>query len=122
MNFLIVGAGGFLGSALRYGISLLMRNVGGASFPWGTLVVNTVGCLAMGLIGGYLEKNGRLDSPLFLLVGVGILGGFTTYSAYGWETMVLIRNQQMPLALLNIAGNFGLGFLAIAVGRYWAAN
>lgn len=117
VNALLVGLGGCIGSILRYGVSYLMKGALPGTFPWATLSINTAGCLLMGLAAGWLEKTGQLDSPLFYLMCVGILGGFTTYSTYGWETMQLLRAQQTTFALLNIAGNFGLGFLAVAAGR-----
>ena len=118
LNFFLAGVGGFLGSVARYGVTLAAKSLFSPAFPVGTLLVNALGCLAMGAAGGWLEKSGRLESPLFLLVCVGILGGFTTYSAYSWETMLLVRDQQVGLAVLNVLGNLVLGLLAVSLGRY----
>ena len=94
-QIIIVGLGGFAGSILRYLVSgWVQRLADSALFPYGTLSVNVLGCLAIGLLGGWAD-NAELFSPstrLFLLIGV--LGGFTTFSTFGYETMALLRDRR----------------------------
>ena len=115
MNFLMVGLGGFIGAILRYSISLIRFPT---NFPVATLVVNTIGCLAISIIMGLVEKWQINNLPLILLLTSGLLGGFTTFSAFGLETITLFRNGQMIFAILNICANLILGLSAIILGRY----
>src|SRR5690349_19250817 len=102
----LVAIGGALGAVTRYGVSTLVRAVTApAFFPYGTFLINIVGCLAFGAIVGVADARGQGLSPsarAFLLVG--ILGGFTTFSSFGWETFELIRNGQIGLAFVNAGG------------------
>jgi CrcB protein len=110
MTFFIVGLGGFIGSLCRYGLSLVL--ITGSGFPWSTLIVNFLGCVAIGAV----FANKSLVSPnLFLLIVPGFLGAFTTFSAFGLETIKLIQMERLDLALMNVACNLLLGFGAIAL-------
>jgi CrcB protein len=116
-KWLVVGLGSFLGGIARYALSGLVHRWAGAGFPWGTLVVNVAGCF---LIGGALhlvEDRAMLAPETRLFVAVGLLGGFTTFSAFGWETFELMRRSQPTLAILNVAGNVLLGLAAVWLGR-----
>lgn len=106
----MIGIGGGLGALARYGLVSLVhaRTV---AFPWGTLAVNAIGCF---LIGAMFE---RLSTDARAFVVVGVLGGFTTFSAFGHETVELLRGGQTTLALLNAAGNVVLGVGAVLLGR-----
>ncbi len=116
-NLIIVGLGGFLGSVLRYLVSGWVQRLSDtALFPYGTLSVNVVGCLLIGLLGGWAD-NTDLFSPaarLFLLLG--ILGGFTTYSTFGYETVALLRDRQALTAMSYVGLHLLLGFGAVALG------
>jgi CrcB protein len=120
-NWLWVALGGALGASARYGASTLLNRVAGASFPLGTLAVNAVGCALAGAALGWLERE---PSPahvrLFLIVGV--LGGFTTFSAFGVETLALHRDGRSVAALGNVALNVVLGLFATFVGWQLAAR
>ncbi|GAM99232.1 protein crcB homolog [alpha proteobacterium U9-1i] len=109
INLLLVALGGALGSAARYGVGLAAARWLGAGFPWGTLVVNIAGGLAMGLLAARTQEG----EALRLLIGVGVLGGFTTFSAFSLETVRLMQ-QRPELGLAYIAAS-----LALSVGACW---
>jgi CrcB protein len=116
-NVLLAGLGGFLGAACRYGLSgFVQRLTGSPSFPWGTLAVNALGCLLIGLLAGLGEVRGPFTPHARVLLLAGLLGGFTTFSAFGYETVQLVRSGQAGLALLNVLAQLGLGFGAVAAG------
>ena len=87
-------------------------------FPVGTLVVNGVGCFLIGLVSAYVGKHYPANSGLLLFLSTGMIGGFTTFSAFGLETVALIQGQQLALALLNILLNLTLGLGAVWAGRW----
>lgn len=121
VNYLLVGCGGLVGSILRYWLSGAIAHVTKGDFPFGTLVVNVVGCFAIGffLALGYERFAWRPEIRLF--VAVGILGGFTTFSTFSYETISLFRDSSYLPALANAAASL-LGclvatFLGIALAR-----
>lgn len=117
-NFLLVGAGGFIGSVLRYWLSGYIQQLAkNTIFPFGTLLVNFLGCLLIGFLSQLAEEYGIFTVETRLLVFVGILGGFTTFSTFSNETMNLLRDGQNLLAFGNITGHFVLGLGAVWVGR-----
>lgn len=116
-NALVVGFGGFIGCVARYLISLLISQCFGApAFPYATLVVNIVGCFLIGLLGGLAENTNMFSPEMQLFVTVGILGGFTTYSAFGYQTVMLARDEQIVPAILNLSAHIILGFGAVWLG------
>ena len=117
IQFLIVGAGGFIGAASRYGVSLLVRS-GSASFPSATLAVNVLGCFLIGALLPGGDDRPLLSPSLRLLLVVGMLGGFTTFSAFGHETLGLIRRGASGLALAYVASSLLLGLAAVWLGRH----
>lgn len=112
----LVAAGGAVGSVLRYLFSGFLQQRAGFEFPWGTLGVNLVGCLAIGFLGAALTGPLLLRNEYRLILIVGLLGGFTTFSAFGWETLALAREGRLHLALLNIGLSNGLGLAAVWAG------
>ena len=115
---LLVGLGGFIGSVLRYLASdWVHRWSGRDDFPVGTLAVNVLGCLIIGLLSQLAESRGAFSAETRALVIVGILGGFTTFSSFGNETLNLWRDRQVWLALVNIAAQLVLGLGAVWLGR-----
>lgn len=116
-RFLIVAAGGGVGAALRYGVGLgLGRLLPGAAWPWGTFAVNGLGGLAMGLLVGWLAQRGGAHAETWrLLVGVGLLGGFTTFSAYSLEIALMIERRQPGLAMA-----YALASVIVAVAALFA--
>lgn len=117
-NILLVGIGGFIGSVLRYlasgYVQQIMNNNG---FPYGTLAVNVIGCFIIGLLSQYGESRGAFSNESQAFIFIGILGGFTTFSSFGNETLNLVRNSQMMNAFANICANVILGLLAVWLGR-----
>lgn len=116
-QLLLVGVGGGLGAILRYKLGgLVMHQFANARFPYGTFTVNVVGCLLIGLVAGLIERHHGVAGDTRLLVITGFLGGFTTFSAFGLETVYLVRRGLMPLALANVLGSVVLGILAVGLG------
>lgn len=107
-----VAAGGAVGSAARYLVSAALNR---RDAPWGTVVVNLAGSLLLGLVIGWYEARGT-DSAARLAIGVGVLGGFTTFSAWTVETIDLLSRDRFLPALLNVGGPLALGLLAAAAG------
>jgi CrcB protein len=116
---LLVGIGGFLGTLLRYGLSGLAHRCFPTTFPIGTLLVNVVGCLAVGAVWSLVIHRGWLGPDARTFLTVGILGGFTTFSAFGYETFQLLLERRYLSAGGNVAANVVLGILAVIVG--WLA-
>lgn len=115
---LLVMVGGAIGAALRYHLGKLALRVAGAAWPWGTLAANILGGLAMGVLAGWLALKATGGEPLRLFLAVGILGGFTTFSAFSLETMLMIERGEMGSALGYVVisvvasvGALGLGLL-----------
>lgn len=117
-NILLVGAGGFIGSVLRYLVSgYVQQATKSIGFPYGTLAVNVIGCFIIGFLAQLAEARGVFASESRLFVFVGILGGFTTFSSFGNETLNLARDSQMMGALANIGANVAVGLFAVWLGR-----
>jgi CrcB protein len=111
-----VMAGGALGSALRYGASVWFTSPAG-KFPMATFLVNVLGCVLFGFIAAWVEEIGLVSEELRLFLLVGILGGFTTFSSFGFETMRLFEGGQVNIAIAYILLSNALGILA-AFGAY----
>jgi CrcB protein len=94
---------------------VLQLSKGGAS-PWATAVVNVIGCLLIGLLGRWFESAEPMPPQWRLFLMVGLLGGFTTFSAFGYETHLLLRDRHLGLALLNVLGQVSLGLAAVWMG------
>jgi CrcB protein len=117
-NLLLVGFGGFIGSVLRYTVSGYVQQASrSVGFPYGTLAVNVIGCFVIGFLSRLAETRGVFTSESRLFVFVGILGGFTTFSTFGNETLNLARDNQLLNALANIGANVIIGLLAVWLGR-----
>jgi len=115
---LFVGIGGFLGSAARYLFGgWLLRIKGAATFPWETLVINVAGCLAIGALAALAETRGVFSGTTRAFLFVGVLGGFTTFSTFGYETFQLLRDGQHAAAVGSVLMQVGLG-----LGAVWAGD
>jgi fluoride exporter len=116
MNVMIVGAGGFLGAVARYGLASAIAARAGGSFPWPTLAVNLVGCLALGLVLGLVARAPENPAlPLFL--ATGFLGAFTTFSAFSLDNLRLLESGGGGAAAFNVATQVLIGIAAVWLGR-----
>jgi len=116
-NVLLVGLGGFIGSAGRYLVSGWVQSaIDKPLLPFGTLAVNVLGCLVIGLLGGLAEVREIMHPNARMFVMVGMLGGFTTFSTFGYETFALGRDGQIVMALANIGTQVVLGLVAVWAG------
>ncbi|HEY3102680.1 MAG TPA: fluoride efflux transporter CrcB [Pyrinomonadaceae bacterium] len=114
----LAGIGGFVGSALRYAVSGFVQNWSGSiRFPFGTLAVNLAGCVLIGFLSQLAETRGIFSADVRTLIFIGVLGGFTTFSAFGNETINLWRDGENALAVANIAAH-----VIICLGAVWLSR
>lgn len=116
LKFLVVGFGGFIGAVLRYTLSGLVERYFEGPFPAGTLFVNVLGCFVIGSIMYMVEDWQALAPNSRLFIMVGILGSLTTFSTFGYETVELLKEGCLNLAVLNIATNLGAGIGGVMLG------
>jgi CrcB protein len=114
-RFLIVAAGGALGAMARYGLGRLLPVTGG--WPWPTLAVNVAGGLLMGVLTGWLAfRSGEDGETIRLFAAVGLLGGFTTFSAFSLETVQMIERRQFAMASGYVAVSVAASVIALFLG------
>ena len=122
MIWLVVGIGGALGSIARHGMNVATHRYLGDSVPYATAIVNIAGCLAIGVLAGCVSAGTiKLSEMWRVFVFVGVLGGFTTFSSFGLDTLTLVRSGAMATAAVNVVVQLGLGLAAVFVG-YWIAK
>jgi len=123
LNIIFVAFGGALGSVSRYLLGTWVQSMSKSiDFPYGTLAVNLIGCFVIGFLSQLAEARGVFTSESRALVFVGILGGFTTFSSFGNDTINLIRDGETFNALVNVSANVILGLMLVWLGRtvaYW---
>ena len=119
-RLLLVLAGGSLGALARYGLAGLAHRLYGGTWPVGTLAVNVLGCLLAGSAMSLIEDRQALSSEARTFLLIGVLGAFTTFSSFGYETLALLRSGENGRALLNVAANVLLGLGAVWLG--WGAT
>lgn len=111
---LAVSLAGGVGAVLRYVVDVLVQHRTGAELPYGTLVVNVTGSFLLGLLVGLVPADPPSDAAVVL--GAGVLGGYTTLSTWAWESLALARTAALGRALLNVAGSFAAGLAAAVAG------
>lgn len=117
-RIVLIGVGGAVGSICRYLVSGFVQDRSGSiSFPFGTLAVNVLGCLFIGILSELAASRGLLSPEARALLIVGLLGGFTTFSTFGNETAALWRDGENTFALANVAASLVLGLGAVQLGR-----
>lgn len=116
MGYLVVFFGAGIGGALRHGVNLASAKLFGFEFPYGTVIVNIVGSLAMGLLAGYFAFRTGIPQHMRLFLTTGILGGFTTFSAFSLDAALLMERHAYWSAALYVAGSVVLSLVALFVG------
>lgn len=116
MNYLIVFLGAGIGGALRHGVNGASLRLFGGGFPAGTLTINVLGSLAMGLIAGYFALKGEASQAWRLFLTTGILGGFTTFSAFSLDAALLYERGALGQAVIYVLGSVLLSLAGIALG------
>ena len=114
--WILVGAGGALGSMARYGLTAFASRYLPPAFPYGTFIVNIVGCLVFGLVVSLAGERVAIGSPGRAFLLIGILGGFTTFSSFTNETFTLLRTGQGLSASVNVVGQVVVGLAALWTG------
>jgi CrcB protein len=118
LSILFVAIGGAFGSVSRYLLGTWIQSLSKSiDFPFGTLTVNLIGCFVIGFLSQLAEARGVFTSETRALVFVGVLGGFTTFSSFGNDTINLVRDGEMFNALANVGANVILGLLLVWLGR-----
>ncbi|SLM29824.1 Protein CrcB homolog 1 [Desulfamplus magnetovallimortis] len=119
VKILLVGIGGFTGAVLRYALnSYIHKSTYSWGFPVGTLAVNVTGCIIIGVLSRWDELKNIFSPELRLLVFMGVLGAFTTFSTFGNETVQLLNDRKLDFAILNVTTHLCLGLFAVLTGRY----
>ena len=116
MNYLLVFVGGGLGSSLRHTINVLSARALGTAFPYHTFIINISGSTVMGLIAGYLALKGEASQPWRLFLMTGVLGGYTTFSAFSLDTVLLYQRGANGLALFYVLGSVVFSIAGLLAG------
>ncbi len=114
-EILVVGMGGFIGASFRHAIGIWTSQLFKTGFPFGTFFVNVVGCFLIGFFFSLgFDKNTELPLKEFMVIG--ILGGFTTFSAFGFETFTMLKSGQFKLAIIYILSSMIFGLISVGLG------
>ena len=116
MSYLLVFIGGGLGASLRHAVNVGCARACGLNFPYGTFVINISGSLVMGLIAGYLAFKGEASQPWRLFVMTGILGGYTTFSAFSLDAVLLYERGELGVAAFYVVGSVALSIAGLVAG------
>jgi fluoride exporter len=117
LELLVVGLGGFIGAIARYGVTRWMARFSAGGFPVGTMLVNVLGCLLIGVVFAVVETRPHIPASLRLFIMIGILGSFTTFSTFGHETLELLKAGASGSALAYLSGSVAVGLVAVIAGR-----
>lgn len=115
MGLVLVMIGGGIGAGTRYLLGSWVHAQLGGGFPWGTFAVNAIGSLLIGAVFS-LAQHGSISPTITLFLTVGVLGGFTTFSAFSYETLQLISSGNVTASFLNVAGQFTVSLMAVYLG------
>jgi len=116
VNLLLIAIGGALGSVARYLLSTLVLRASGSLLPIGTFAVNLVGCLAFGCLMGAAQQRFIMTPQARAFTLIGVIGGFTTFSSYAYESFALIQDGQFAAAAFNIVGQVVAGLVGVWAG------
>ena len=115
-NILLVLAGSAAGGTARYVTALLIQSKNNSLFPWGTFAINFLGCFIIGIIYAIAARNATTGSDIKLLLATGFCGGFTTFSAFAFENLELLKSGMHMTALMYVILSVTLGILAVVLG------
>jgi CrcB protein len=121
-KYLFIGLGGFLGSIARFGIASFVQNRSESLFPYGTMVVNVAGCFVIGLLMTIFQERTDVSQNLRLFLIIGVLGGFTTFSSFSYDTFALMKSGNFLSAGLNAGGSLFACLIATWGGFYVGEN
>ena len=116
MKLLWIAIAGALGTLLRYWLGGTVQRFAGGSFPWGTMVINVSGCFVFGLFWAFAVERFNISGELRIIVLLGFMGAFTTFSSFIFETMELLKDSEWLLAGLNMVGQNVLGLVGLFLG------
>lgn len=116
MNLLIIALGGALGAVSRFLLGNAVSRAIGSALPYGTFMINVIGCFAMGLLTTIIVDRELLPAAWRLFLCVGLLGGFTTFSSFGYEALMLLTEGRLLAALAYVGGSVALGLVAAGAG------
>lgn len=120
-NLFLVMLGGAIGAGFRYNLAKVASEQLGNIFPWGTWIANLLGGLLMGILAGIVTHDGKVAEPLLLFLGAGVLGGFTTFSAFSLETATMIERGEIVVAgayaVSSVAGSVMMLFVGLWLAR-----
>jgi CrcB protein len=119
LGYVVVFVGAGIGGAIRHAMNIWVARFLGTHFPWHTFVINISGSLVMGLVAGYFALRGHATGHMRLFLATGILGGFTTFSAYSLDAVLLWERQEQLLAALYIGGSVALAIAGLALGLWF---
>jgi CrcB protein len=113
---IFIALAGLVGTLLRYWISGVVARQYGETFPWGTIAVNLIGCFVTGAVFSLTEERVLVSPAVRMVILIGLLGGFTTFSSYGLQTFALLRDGEFGLGILNVATSNVLGVFMVWLG------
>lgn len=116
MNWVAIAAGGAVGAVMRHSVNQISLHLLGAGFPWGTMTVNIAGSLALGLLAGAFASFGDVSQTMRLFLTVGVMGGFTTFSAFSLDAVLMLQKGQMAEACFYILASVILSLAALGAG------
>lgn len=115
-TILIVGTGGFIGSVMRYLVQVLVEKGISSTFPWGTFVANIAGSFIIGIVFAFAEKQNLMSAEWRIFLAVGVCGGFTTFSSFAYNNLIMLGERSFVQLLWNVGGSLFFGILAVYLG------